>query len=330
MLVGEAQLLLDLDLHRQAVAVPAALAGDVVAPHGLEAGEEVLEHPGPHVVQARACRWPSAGPRRRPTAGRPSRRCSTISARSSSRQRASTRCSRATRSSWGSTGPKAMAPDWPVRRRAPNRFRGSAEAPGDGAAQRRTIRTPMNVDDLFTTKGDDAVVLHVHVQPGAGRSAVVGRHGTAAQGAGGGPAGRRPGQRRLRRAAGREVRPEDAPRWSWSGGDTSRSKTFTLSGLDVDEFRRHLEQVVGAGRRPRQARRPGPSGLGNRPVRAPVVFPPLVHSASAILPNACEVGSQRTHAENRTEDHPRRRRRQPTSPTPGPPTSSSPSSASCC
>src|SRR3989442_12264413 len=34
-------------------------------------------------------------------------------------------------------------------------------------------------DDLFEVSGDDAIVLHVHVQPGAGRTAVVGRHGTA-------------------------------------------------------------------------------------------------------------------------------------------------------
>ncbi|HWI04529.1 MAG TPA: DUF167 domain-containing protein, partial [Acidimicrobiales bacterium] len=36
-----------------------------------------------------------------------------------------------------------------------------------------------HVEDLYRSDGDDAVVLHVHVQPGAGRSAVVGRHGTA-------------------------------------------------------------------------------------------------------------------------------------------------------
>ena len=40
------------DLDRQAVAVPPALAGDVAAAHGLEAGVEVLEQPGPHVVDA--------------------------------------------------------------------------------------------------------------------------------------------------------------------------------------------------------------------------------------------------------------------------------------
>ena len=48
----EAELLLHLQLHRQAMAVPTALAGHVVTSHGLEAGVEVLEHPGPDVVQA--------------------------------------------------------------------------------------------------------------------------------------------------------------------------------------------------------------------------------------------------------------------------------------
>ena len=53
-LVGEAELLLDLELDREAVAVPAALAGNVVAAHGLEPGVEVFEHAGPDVVEAGA------------------------------------------------------------------------------------------------------------------------------------------------------------------------------------------------------------------------------------------------------------------------------------
>ena len=52
-LVLEAELLLDRDLDRQAMAVPAALAVDVVAAHRLEAGEDVLEHAREHVVGAR-------------------------------------------------------------------------------------------------------------------------------------------------------------------------------------------------------------------------------------------------------------------------------------
>ncbi len=59
-LAGEPELLLDLDLHGQAVAVPAALAGDVATPHGLEPRVDVLEEAGPHVMDAR----PAVGGRR--------------------------------------------------------------------------------------------------------------------------------------------------------------------------------------------------------------------------------------------------------------------------
>ena len=52
LLAGEAQLLLDRQLDRQAVAVPAGLAGHVVALHGLEAREDVLEDAGLDVVGA--------------------------------------------------------------------------------------------------------------------------------------------------------------------------------------------------------------------------------------------------------------------------------------
>ena len=50
-LVVEAELALDLELDRQAVAVPAALAVDLVAAHRLEAREDVLEDAAQHVVR---------------------------------------------------------------------------------------------------------------------------------------------------------------------------------------------------------------------------------------------------------------------------------------
>jgi hypothetical protein len=53
-LVLDPELLLDGDLHRQAVAVPAALAVAVEAAHRLKAREDVLEHAREHVVGARA------------------------------------------------------------------------------------------------------------------------------------------------------------------------------------------------------------------------------------------------------------------------------------
>ncbi len=53
-LAGEPQALLHLQLHGQAVGVPAPFAQDVVALHGLVAGEHVLEGPGQHMVDAGA------------------------------------------------------------------------------------------------------------------------------------------------------------------------------------------------------------------------------------------------------------------------------------
>ena len=53
LLAVDAQAALDLELHRQPVRVPARLAGDAVAAHGLVAREEVLEDARDDVVRAR-------------------------------------------------------------------------------------------------------------------------------------------------------------------------------------------------------------------------------------------------------------------------------------
>ena len=107
-LVLDAELLLDRDLDRQAVAVPAALALDVVAAHRLVAREDVLEDAREHVVGARACRWRSAAPRRRPTARRPRGGAPTRAKTSRSRQRASTCSSSSGKDCCGSTGRRAI------------------------------------------------------------------------------------------------------------------------------------------------------------------------------------------------------------------------------
>ena len=67
----KAQLLLDLQLHGQAVAVPAPLAVHQAAAHRAVAREHVLEHAAEHVVGARAPVGRRAGPRRTRTAPRP-------------------------------------------------------------------------------------------------------------------------------------------------------------------------------------------------------------------------------------------------------------------
>jgi uncharacterized protein (TIGR00251 family) len=111
------------------------------------------------------------------------------------------------------------------------------------------------VDDLFDVssrkdgrgEGDETtadVVLSVHVQPGAGRTAVVGRHGNALK---------------VRVAAPPQAgRANDAcaallaetfgvSGVELAGGASSRAKRFALRGVELDEFRRRLERVVQEG-----------------------------------------------------------------------------------
>ena len=87
------------------------------------------------------------------------------------------------------------------------------------------------------------VVLRVHVQPGAGRTSVTGRHGDAVK---------------LKVAAPPEGgRANDAVasllattlgvepgRVELTSGGTSRTKRFTISGVDLGDFRRLLGEAV--------------------------------------------------------------------------------------
>jgi uncharacterized protein len=120
------------------------------------------------------------------------------------------------------------------------------------------------VDDLFVISGDSAafddsahpdegseqgdavVVLHVHVQPGAGRTAVVGRHGNALKVRVAAP----PQAGRANEACAAllaETFGVGAAQVELVGGASSRAKRFRISGIEVDGFRRRLEQVVHEG-----------------------------------------------------------------------------------
>ena len=104
-----------------------------------------------------------------------------------------------------------------------------------------------HVDDLFRTEGDDAVVLSVHVQPGAGRSGVVGRHGAALKvRVAAAPEGGRANTATADLLA--ETFGVKAAQVELVGGPSSRSKQFKLSGVDVDAFRVQLERAVGGTR----------------------------------------------------------------------------------
>ena len=99
------------------------------------------------------------------------------------------------------------------------------------------------LSDLYDDS-PEGIVLRIHVQPGAGRSAVVGRHGDAlkvrvaappvegrANEAARGPAGRGPGSS-----------PEADV--ELTSGQSSRSKRFRLKGLDAEEAEKRLRVAL--------------------------------------------------------------------------------------
>ncbi len=112
----------------------------------------------------------------------------------------------------------------------------------------------MDVDELYTTAGDDAVVLNVHLQPGAGRTAVVGRHGQALKVRVAVP----PEGGRANEACATLLADTFGATAELVGGGKSREKRFKVSGVDLDHFRRQLERAVDEGA--------GGSGPENRPI----------------------------------------------------------------
>jgi uncharacterized protein (TIGR00251 family) len=103
------------------------------------------------------------------------------------------------------------------------------------------------VDDLYEVT-DDGVVLSVHAQPGAGRTQITGRHGTALKIRVAAP----PEHGRANQAL-TEVLAEEfgvaASTISLVAGESSRSKRFLLAGIDPDAFDRTLGDLVDASRR---------------------------------------------------------------------------------
>jgi uncharacterized protein (TIGR00251 family) len=102
------------------------------------------------------------------------------------------------------------------------------------------------VPELFDIEGDGVVVLRVHAQPGAGRSAVTGRHGAAVK-----VRVAAPPERGRANEACRELLAETfgVPPTAITlvSGDSSRLKRFRIEGVDVDDFRRRLGRIVEGG-----------------------------------------------------------------------------------
>jgi uncharacterized protein (TIGR00251 family) len=102
------------------------------------------------------------------------------------------------------------------------------------------------VDELYEVDGDDRIVLRVHVQPGAGRSEFVGRHGDALKVRVAAPPERgRANDACIRLLA--EVFDVKASAVTLVGGGTSRSKRFAIEGIDGEHMQAQLERVLDAG-----------------------------------------------------------------------------------
>ena len=108
-----------------------------------------------------------------------------------------------------------------------------------------------DTNDLYDDS-PEGVVLRVHVQPGAGRSAVVGRHGDALKVRVAAPPveGRANEAARARVAEALGVPEADV---ELTSGQSSRTKRFRLKGLDAEEADKRLRVALdqaktGAGR----------------------------------------------------------------------------------
>ena len=101
----------------------------------------------------------------------------------------------------------------------------------------------MHTEDLFRADGDDAVVLSVHAQPGAGKTQVVGRHGDAVKIRVAAPPEKGRANEALTDVIVRSFG-LDAADVELVGGASSRSKQFRISGVDPATFGDLLDKVL--------------------------------------------------------------------------------------
>jgi uncharacterized protein (TIGR00251 family) len=102
--------------------------------------------------------------------------------------------------------------------------------------------------DLYTTE-DDGIVLRVHVQPGAGRSAIVGRHGDALKvRVAAPPVDDRANEEAIGLVAEMlEVKPRQV---SIVDGERSRLKRLRVSGVEVEDADARLRQALDEAKSP--------------------------------------------------------------------------------
>ena len=100
------------------------------------------------------------------------------------------------------------------------------------------------VDDLYETRDDGSIELSIQAQPGAGRTAVVGRHGQALKVKVAAP----PERGRANDAVAKllaEAFGVGAGDIELVNGATARQKRFRIKGVDADDARRVVERLAG-------------------------------------------------------------------------------------
>jgi uncharacterized protein (TIGR00251 family) len=100
------------------------------------------------------------------------------------------------------------------------------------------------LDGIFDIEKDGTVLLRLHVQPGAGRSAVVGRHGDALKvRVAAPPEGGRANDAVLGLLA--ETLGVKPAELELVGGASSRSKRVRIKGVEPEDVKKRLENAVG-------------------------------------------------------------------------------------
>ncbi|HUF33354.1 MAG TPA: DUF167 domain-containing protein [Acidimicrobiales bacterium] len=101
-------------------------------------------------------------------------------------------------------------------------------------------------DEVFDVRADGSVVVRLSVQPAAGRSAILSRHGDALKvKVAAPPEGGRANEACASLLA--EVLGVPGSAISLVAGESSRQKRFAVDGADPDDVRRALERILGPG-----------------------------------------------------------------------------------
>ena len=97
--------------------------------------------------------------------------------------------------------------------------------------------------DLFDVTGDGDVVVRLHVQPGAGRTAVAGRHGDALKvKVAAPPTGGRANDACVAFVA--ELLGVDTANVAITHGESSRTKRIKVTGIEPDDARKLLATAL--------------------------------------------------------------------------------------